>query len=318
MASDLPSSVPGVADVEVVRGPEAGTRAPALLVEVPHGAERADYDALRAALAGRLPADLHEFFSVNTDVGAWPLGRRVAEAIVAADPRRSAIAIRCRIPRTFIDCNRIEGATEGDLRAGGMTASVPAYVKDDGDRARLLSLHRRYVALVEEAHAALDPGGFLLLPHTYGPRTLGIDAVGDDIVAELRRAHEPERVETWPLRPEVDLITRSQDGAITAALDVAEEVAAGFGALGVAVAENATYHLHPSTLAHRWAARFPGRVFCLEVRRDLLVRSWTWNGENQVVAGAIERFAAPIAASIDRWLRRSYPSDPTGRSGAPG
>ena len=301
MPSALPSSIPGVADVEVLRGARAAG-APALLVEVPHGAERADYDALRAELAGPLPADLHEFFSVNTDVGAWPLGRRVAEAIVATDPRRSAIAIRCRIPRTFIDCNRIEGATEGDLKAGGMTASVPAYVRHDGDRARLLDLHRRYVALVEEAHRALDASGFLLLPHTYGPRTLGIDAVGDDIVDKLRWAHEPDRVETWPLRPEVDLITRTADGSTTAALEVAAAVAAACRALGVGVGENQTYHLHPSTLAHRWAERFPGRVFCLEVRRDLLVRSWTWNGENEVLAGAVDRFAAPIAAAIDEWL----------------
>jgi predicted N-formylglutamate amidohydrolase len=303
MASQLPSSVPGVADVEVVRGRDAGPGAPALLVEVPHGAGRADYDALFAEMTGPLPADLHEFFSVNTDVGAWPLGRRVAEAIVAADPRRSAIAIRCRIPRTFIDCNRIEGATEGDLKSGGMTASVPAYVRDDGDRARLLALHRRYVALVEEAHAGLDESGFLLLPHTYGPRTLGIDAVDDDIVEKLRWAHEPDRVETWPLRPEVDLITRAADESVTAALDVAGAVAAAYRALGVGVGENETYHLHPSTLAHRWAARFPGRVFCLEVRRDLLVRSWIWNGENEVLAGAIDRFAAPIAAAIDQRLR---------------
>jgi predicted N-formylglutamate amidohydrolase len=306
MLHPAPSPIAGVADVEVVRGAEAPDGAvPALLVEVPHAADRADYDALAAEMGGALPDDLHEFFSVNTDVGAWEIGRRAAELVVAADPRRTAWAIRCRIPRTFIDCNRIEDAVEGDLASGGMTASVPAYVRDDADRARLLALHRRYVALVEEAHAALDPRGFLLLPHTYGPRTLGIDSVGDDIVAALRRAHEPERVETWPLRPEVDLITRSQDGAVTAALDVAAEVAAALRAGGGGVAENATYHLHPSTLAHRWAVRFPGRVFCLEVRRDLIVRRWTWNGENEVVPAALERFAAAIAGAIDAWLRRA-------------
>ena len=303
MATEVPSSIPGVADVEVLRGRDARPGAAALLVEVPHGADRADYDAVRALMTGSLPADLHEFFAVNTDVGAWPLGRRVAEQVVAADPRRTAIAIRCRIPRTFIDTNRVEDAAEGDLASGGMTASVPAYVHEDADRARLLALHRRYVAVVEQAHASLDAGGFLLLPHTYGPRTLGVDSVGDDIVEKLRWAHEPDRVETWPLRPDVDLITRSQDGAVSAALDVAERVAAAYRALGLNVGDNATYHIHPSTLAHRWAARLPARVFCLEVRRDLLVRSWTWNDDNEVLGPAVERFAAPIAAAIDDWLR---------------
>jgi predicted N-formylglutamate amidohydrolase len=307
--SAMPASVPGVADVEVLRGAEAGPGA-ALLVEVPHGADRADYDALRGELTCALPADLHEFFHVNTDVGAWQIGRRVAERVVAADARRTAIAIRCRIPRTFIDCNRVEDAAEGDLASGGMTASVPAYLRDEGDRARLLALHRRYVALVEEAHAALDPGGFLLLPHTYGPRTLGIDSVGDDIVDRLRWAHEEARVESWPLRPEVDLITRSADGAVEVSAEIAERVLAAYRALGVVVAENATYHLHPSTLAYRWAARFPGRVFCLEVRRDLVVRRWTWNARNEVLAGAADRFAGPIADAIDGWLRTGAAAPP--------
>jgi predicted N-formylglutamate amidohydrolase len=308
MASELPSSVPGVADVEVLRGSQARSGGAALLVEVPHGADRADYDAVRAQMTGSLPDALHEFFSVNTDVGAWQLGRRVARSVVAADPRRTAIAIRCRIPRTFIDTNRVEDAAEGELASGGMTASVPAYVHEDADRARLLALHRRYVALVEQAHAALDAGGFLLLPHTYGPRTLGIDKVGDDIVEKLRWAHEAERVETWPLRPDVDLITRSQDGAVTAALDIAERIAAAYAELGLNVGDNATYHIHPSTLAHRWAQRMPGRVFCLEVRRDLLVRGWTWNDDNEVLDSAVDRFAAPLAAAIDDWLRRTSAS----------
>jgi predicted N-formylglutamate amidohydrolase len=299
-----PSSVPGVADVELVRGSRAERGGAALLVEVPHGADRADYEALRAELTGPLPADLHEFFSVNTDVGAWEVGRRVAELVVAADPARTAIAVRCRIPRTFIDTNRIEDAVEGDLASGGMTASVPAYVRDGGDRGRLLALHRRYVALIEEAQAALGPRGFLLLPHTYGPRTLGVDKVDDDIVDKLRWAHEPDRVETWPLRAEVDLITRSQDGSVAVSEDIVSAVRSGFRDIGVEVAENATYHLHPSTLAHRWAERMSGRVFCLEMRRDLLVRDWTWNDENEVVAAAVDRFAAPIASAIDAWLRR--------------
>jgi len=147
--------IPGVADVERLgRGDRVD-----LLVEVPHGADRAaHYQALRDRLAGALPAGLEEFFFVNTDSGAWQVGRRVAERLVAADPARTALIVRCLIPRTFIDCNRVEDASAD----AGMTASVPAYVHDAADRALLLDLHRRYVGLVERAHAALDGDGFVL------------------------------------------------------------------------------------------------------------------------------------------------------------
>lgn len=306
MTPALPKSIPGIADVEILRGTAAGDAAPDLLVEVPHGADRlAHYEALRAQLSGDLPADLHEFFFVNTDVGAWQVGRRVAEQVVAADPRRVAVVVRSLIPRTFIDCNRIEEATEGNLTAGGMTASVPVYVREPADRAVLLELHRRYVGLVEEAFAALGDRGFLLMPHTYGPCTLGIERIDDTIVEKLRWAHEPARYATWPVRPEVDLITRTADGQLHAAAPVADAVAAAYKALGIQVAENATYHMHPSTLGHRWATRCPGRTLCLEIRRDLLVPGWTWNRENQVDPAAAARFAAPLAAAITAWLNES-------------
>src|SRR5690606_36693325 len=76
-AMTLPSSIEGVVTVELLRGAEAPPAAvPDLLVEVPHGADlRAHYDALRARLVGELPADLHCFFHINTDVGAWAYGR---------------------------------------------------------------------------------------------------------------------------------------------------------------------------------------------------------------------------------------------------
>jgi predicted N-formylglutamate amidohydrolase len=289
--------ISGVADVERLgRGDRVD-----LLVEVPHGADRAaHYQALRDRLAGALPAGLEEFFFVNTDSGAWQVGRRVAERLVAADPARTALIVRCLIPRTFIDCNRVEDASAD----AGMTASVPAYVHDAADRALLLDLHRRYVGLVERAHAALDGDGFVLMPHTYGPVSLGIDAIDDGIVDKLRWAHEPEQLATWPVRPQVDLITRTADGVLHAAAEVADEVAAAYRALGLEVAENTTYHMHPSTLGFRWATRLPDRTFCLEMRRDLLVPAWTWNRESAVDPAAADRFAAPLAAAIGAWLAR--------------
>src|SRR6202011_3940485 len=114
-------SISEVAEVERILGKDCDPSAPpALLVEVPHGADRrAHYEALRRRLVGDLPADLHIFFHVNTDIGAYDYGRRVAEQVVAALPRRSALVIRCLVPRTFIDTNRLEDAPE-KLANGGL------------------------------------------------------------------------------------------------------------------------------------------------------------------------------------------------------
>ena len=280
-------SVAGVADVEELGRGEGPID---LLVEVPHGADRrAHYDALRARLRGELPAHLEEFFFVNTDVGAWQLGRRVAERVAAGG--RRVVVIRSLVPRTFIDCNRIEDATA----EAGMTASVPAYVRDAGDRALLLDLHRRYVGLVETAVAS---SGFVFMPHTYGPRTLGIEKIDEMIVEKLRWAHQPGIYESWPVRPEVDFITRTADGTLHAAASVVDAVGAAYRALGLEVAENKTYAMHPSTQGLRWALRCPERTFCLEMRRDLLCPGWIWNQENEVSPSAANRFAEPIAEAF--------------------
>jgi hypothetical protein len=64
------SSIPEILDVISVRGPAASS-APDLLIEIPHGATRtADFQTLANQLRSPLPADLVDFFHVNTDTGA--------------------------------------------------------------------------------------------------------------------------------------------------------------------------------------------------------------------------------------------------------
>lgn len=302
----LLQSIPHVADVERFDG-AAANRAlpPTLLVEVPHGADqRAHYDALRARLVGALPADLHVYFHVNTDIGAYDWGRRVAERVVAAEASRSALLVRCLVPRTFVDANRLETATE-DLARSGLTAGVAPYVRDERDLALLLSLHRAYVQLVEQIYPwVCEAGGFALSPHTYGPRTMGIEKIDDEIVAALRRAHEPAQWERWPVRPEVDLITRSPDGRRLAPPEVVDALLEAYRAQGIEAVDSRTYLLHASAQGTRWAERYPDRFLCLEVRRDLLVESYTPFDQMRVRPEAIDRYAAPVADAIDAWLRR--------------
>ncbi len=305
MSTPLPTSIENVLHVEVLRGAEAPADAvPDLLVEVPHGAdERRHYDHLRARLAGDLPQGLEIFFHINTDVAAWAYGRATAEAVLAASPRRSVLLLRCLIPRTFVDCNRPADFEGGDLTEGGLTAGVPAYVKDDRDRALLLDLHRQYVRAAEAAYAAVcGRGGAALVPHTYGPRTLGISQVGDDIVEQLRWACAPERVDTWPLRAEVDLLTRDGEGKLFAPPGMEEGLLAAFAQAGFAPRANDTYFLHPASLAHTWSSRYPGRITALELRRDLVVREWRPFEPMEADEEKVARVAAVLAPALEEVL----------------
>ena len=279
------SSLPGIADL--VRFGDGPAR---LVIEVPHGADRrSDYDAVRVRLAGEMPADLHTFFHINTDVGAWQLGEAVARAVALRG--HSVIAIRSLLPRTFIDCNRLEDATA----AAGLTAGLAPWIRHPADRDLLLEAHRQYVGLVSAAIAEVTSNnGYIFLPHTYGPRTMDIPSVGDDIVERLREQVEPKKWASLPLRPEIDLISRTPEGDVAAPEDSENTLVSAYAALGISVAVAQTYTLHPVTLGARWAIQHPGRALCLEVRRDLLVDEWLPFDEMHANPVAVARISAPL------------------------
>lgn len=290
-------SIPDVCEVELVRGARAG-EVPDLLLEVPHGATRAaHYDRVVEELRGSFPADLREFFFVNTDVGAPEVAQRTAELFVAADPRRSAVVVRCLVPRTFVDCNRVidVDAKPRASAAGEITPGMQAWVRDPHDFALLLGRYRAYRALVEDAaERVCGVGGQMMMVHSYAPRSIDV-AVDERIVERLREAYQPERITTWPLRPPVDLIVDTPEGVRLASPELMARVQRSFVAAGFEVALNGAYKLHPMTLAAAIAARYPGRTLCLELRRDLLVHSFTPFAEMHVDPQKIERVARALA-----------------------
>ena len=298
------ASIEGVVDVEVLRGARAtAATPPSLLIEVPHGAcRRAHYDALRAQMKGDLPADLHCFFSINTDVGAWEYGRATARRVLQEHPEKSAVVVRSLIPRTLIDCNRPATRDGGDLQKGALTAGVPAYIDHADDHALLVGLHAKYVEVAEAAFALVcgKNGGLAIIPHTYGPRTLGIQGVGRDIVDQLRWACAPERESTWPLRADVDLLTTDPDGRDWSPPGMVPALVDGFATVGLQAKANNAYNLHPASLGHTWSTRYPGRVLCLEVRRDHLVQAWTPFDEMTVVDEKVARVAGVLAPVLAR------------------
>lgn len=293
-------SIPNILDVHRVDGEGAERGAPPdLVIEIPHGATRtADFTALAGQLVSRLPADLVDFFHVNTDAGAPELAEAAAAAFVAAEPTRSVAILRCRIPRTFIDCNRQIDAAPEDFKAGKVTPGLMPWITAPEDRALLRARYDSYLAAVRAATAQLRADGALLLLHSYAPRTVDVE-VDMEIVASLRRAYQdPER---WPLRPALDVIARTPDGASHAPPAVVDALRAALAADGIEVADSATYPLHPSTMAWAHATARPGRALCLEVRRDLLADPFEPFRQMRIGPGKVARLAAPLAAALRRW-----------------
>lgn len=296
--TDVPQSVAGVCQVEVVRGAEADEQTrPDLLFEVPHGATLGHhFDDLRSLLRGSYADNLREFFYVNTDVGAPELALAVARGVVAAEPTRSAMIVRCLLPRTLVDCNRSisRDAKAQASKPGEMTPGLPPWVVDDQDRGLLLDRYFAYREVVEAAFAQVcGAGGTALCAHTYAPRSIDV-AVDDDIVASLHAAYAPDRIETWPLRAEVDLITHDPDGRELADAELARCSEAAFVAAGIQAVRNDTYSLHPSTLAFEFADRYPGKTLCFEVRRDLLLSEFVPFVELHPTDREVQRVAAPL------------------------
>ena len=259
-------------ETSVLRGSLAPKDAPFdLLIEVPHGANTEQhYRAVESHLKSPLPPDLIAFYYVNTDVGAWSLANSIAHAVVRADHRRTVMTMRCVVPRTFIDANRVLDGRPEDYKAGKVTAAIPPWITHPDDHAILVEAHAAYTAAVDKAVGQLvDNGGQALFLHSYAPRTVDVQ-VTESIVADMRAAYKtPDR---WPLRPEVDLIHRDPSGQRHVEEAVEEALCAELVAEGLSLASGETYPFHPVTQAWRHAQRLPGRSLCAEVRRDLV----TW------------------------------------------
>lgn len=298
MAEGKVESVPEVCEVIRVMG-SASVGPPDLLIEIPHGATRAsEFRALAHQLLGVMPDHLIQFFFVNTDAGAPELGLALANRLVAENPRRGVLILRSCIPRTFVDCNRVIDASPEEFKAGKVTPGVPPYVRDPADLALLRSLHAEYVAVAHAAYSAVcGAGGMALMLHTYAPRSVDV-AVDDDIVRSLHHAYEPEVYPTWPLRPEIDLIGRHPDGTLAVPEALAERVVAAFAEIDLTAVIGETYPLHPSTQAWHFAARYPGRALCLEVRRDLLAEPFSPFEEMNIGEAKVERIAGALVRAL--------------------
>lgn len=300
-----PRSIPVVCNTGVLAGKDASASdaPPELLIELPHGATKLlHYESVRGLLCDRYPDELTEFFHVNTDVGTPEAGVSIARALLKRRPEMRIRILRSLIPRTFIDCNR-EPLAKSD-REAGVTAQLPDYVRDERDVAALTAYHDAYVEQAESAYAEVcGNGGFALILHSYAPRSVAISHIDDSIVEQLRDAWSAEKAESWPRRPDVDVITRPPGGDSLAPAGVVEQLRRAYAEIEIDVAENATYEMHPGTLGHRWSARFPGKALCVELNRERLVDEWLPLQPLSVDAAAVARMTAPLVQTLDKMLR---------------
>lgn len=295
------TSIDHIADVERFGNQSDGPLD--LLIEVPHGATaHDDFAHIAEQLQGSIPVNLEHFYYVNTDVGAYELGLLTAQRLASRHPELRIMLIRARIPRTFVDVNRLLDVQGGALQQGGVTAGIPPFFHHPQDLELFHGLYKQYRELVDAAWASLAPQGLGLTPHTYAPRTVGISQIDAKIVENLRHAWHPEVAPTWPLRPEVDLITTDPTGADLSPLAVVAAFVAGLKAMGRQVALNESYNLHPATMGAFRAQALPGRVLCLEVRRDLLVEDWDPFTVMRVSSQKVQPFADVLSDALGATL----------------
>lgn len=295
-------SIPGIVDVEILRGSAAsGAAGTDLLIEIPHGSTAtADFTALAARLTSPLPDGLVDFFHVNTDAGAPELAEAIARRLLIEEPQRVVTIVRSRIPRTFIDCNRRIETGKGGHKAGEVTPGLMPWISTPDDRAMLAAALNDYLGAVAAAISSLLADGALLQLHTYAPRSVEVD-VDHNIVTALHDAYRPEVVETWKLRAPVDAIRRDLDGTDHGPPAVLDNLREAVAEVGLTLGDSETYPLHPSTLAYDHALALPGRTLCLEVRRDLLADPFEPFAQMKIGPDKVARLAGPIAVALRRF-----------------
>lgn len=291
-AFPLPRSVAGVFDVEAF-GPQSSP--PRLLFEIPHGATAIEhYSTLRERLRSDLPDGLEGFFHVNTDIGAPEVALAAAQNL--ADAGIPTVVLRSLVPRTFIDCNR----ALDHPGAGAVTPGLPDYINDEDDRELLVDLHQRYTQTAKVLYEIVcgRADGLAVNLHTYAPRSIALTQIKPSIVEDLRAAYLPDVYRTWPERPEVDLITRSAADELLAPEALLLQTKDRLQQAGFEVKENSTYRLFHATMGYWHSKRWPQKMLCLEMRRDLLAKEFIPFEPMAICPQKVARFVGPMTQAV--------------------
>ncbi|CAM2011383.1 hypothetical protein [Acanthopleuribacter pedis] len=262
-----------------------------IFIELPHGATEAEHLYALKQRIGDYKNDRYDrFFFVNTDQGSPEYAAWLAEHLIdlgfldahlggETDPmtlrtlvgRIRVVVLRSLLPRTIVDVNRNWAIDEAVRKAANLTGTCGAFIKSEADLTLLRDLYEQYQAMARAGYAwACGNEGYAFNLHTYAPITVSL-IEGEFIVDTLERAYL-ENYADYPLRPGIQTITTPPgEEAMLAPRPMVEAVEHAYHMAGFSVKRDEPYPLHPAATGYGHCARYPGRVFSMEVRRDLLV-----------------------------------------------
>lgn len=317
--------IPHVCEVWTISGPDADPdAAPSVLCDLPHGATQLAHLNAAKALVSTYPDSRYDkFFLANTDQGSPEYATRFAELIcspeaVAALPdipesaRAAAVEraatmkvllIRCLIPRTIADVNRVWDRGI-DFTGANLTGVAAPFLTVPADIAAVKERYDAYIAVARAAYDLICPSGHAFNLHTYAP--ISVDIIeGENIVDTLERAYTPEHFPSYPKRPEIELITAMADGTYLANEALVAELMPRYRRAGYDIQENTPFVLHPATTTTVYAQLYPERVLVVEVSRARLAQTFNPFIEMAISPENAEATAKPLAAGFLTFLVQS-------------
>lgn len=288
-------------------------REPHVFIELPHGATSMEELEYAKTLTREYPGDRHDlFFTANTDQGSPEYGHRLAVLLTQqkewpegslsdkAYERISHLKVcvmRSQMPRTILDVNRLWKRDEA-ARRSGLTPGTGPYITHPED---LDFLHNIYDFYQTEAASWYErvcgSGGFAFNLHTYAPISVQ-PKDGEYVVDALWRAYRGGEYDTFPLRPEVELITTPDGEPFLSHRILCDALIKAYGSLGATVAENEPYPLHQSTTAYLHAKNYPGKTLTIELSRKVLAKTFDPFVIMTMDPEQIDRFTRPIAKAF--------------------
>ena len=94
-----------------------------------------------------------------------------------------------------------------------------------------------------------------------------------------------------------DSLTGDEHGTRLAPASVVQAIVRRFAEREIEVARNVTYRLHRDTTGYLHAARYPERVTCVELNRELLADPFSPFEEMRIGRRKVERMAEPLASA---------------------
>lgn len=322
MVSQL-QSIPGICTVTHFGFDEAAGEEDILpiFIELPHGATEAEHlYQLKARIADYQNDRYDRFFFVNTDQGSPEYAFWMAERLTDLNyldkhlggeidafslrtlvQRIRVVVLRSLLPRTIVDVNRNWVIDEETRKAANLTGTCAGFIESENDLVLLRDVYDQYQAVARAGYEWACGDGYAFNLHTYSPITVSL-VEGEFIVDTLERAYEQNYAD-YPLRPGIQTITTPPgETQMLAPKAMVESVENAYHMAGFSVSRDEPYPLHPAATGYGHSARYPGHVFSMEIRRDLLVDHFEPFAVMNIAPAKVAQVTLPLLLGVVRSL----------------